>query len=158
VQGTAQVAALLGLYLIGFLAAVITARRLKSSVLKSAQAPFLLEMPSYRWPTVRSLGLRLLDRGKVFLRRAGTVILLVTVVLWVMAHVPQGSVAAARDAPDEGRGAGTAARGHPDHGIRGRSGTRRPGSGPRLTVMALAGAGSHRGLSGRNPMSVTSRA
>ena len=85
---TLQVAALLGLYLIGFLAAVVTARLLKSSVLKSAQAPFLLEMPSYRWPTFQSLGLRLLDRSKVFLQRAGTVILLVTVVLWVMAHLP----------------------------------------------------------------------
>jgi ferrous iron transport protein B len=85
---TLQVAALLGLYLIGFLAAVVTARLLKSSILKSAQAPFLLEMPSYRWPTFQSLGLRLLDRSKVFLRRAGTVILLVTVVLWVMAHLP----------------------------------------------------------------------
>jgi ferrous iron transport protein B len=85
---TLQVAALLGLYLIGFLAAVVTARVLKSSVLKSAQAPFMLEMPSYRWPTFQSLGLRLLDRSKVFLRRAGTVILLVTVVLWVMAHLP----------------------------------------------------------------------
>jgi ferrous iron transport protein B len=85
---TAQVAALLGLYLIGFLAAVVTARLLKSSVLKSAQAPFLLEMPSYRWPTLQSLGLRLLDRAKVFLQRAGTIILLVTVILWVMAHVP----------------------------------------------------------------------
>ncbi len=85
---TRQVAALLGLYLIGFLAAVVTARLLKSSVLKSAQAPFLLEMPSYRWPTFQSLGLRLLDRSKVFLRRAGTVILLVTVILWVMAHLP----------------------------------------------------------------------
>ncbi len=85
---TLQVAALLGLYLLGFLAAVVTARLLKSSVLKSAQAPFLLEMPSYRWPTFQSLGLRLLDRSKVFLMRAGTVILLVTVVLWVMAHLP----------------------------------------------------------------------
>jgi ferrous iron transport protein B len=85
---TQQVAALLGLYVIGFLAAVGTAKLLKSSVLKSAHAPFLLEMPSYRWPTVQSLGLRLLDRAKVFLRRAGTVILLVTVVLWVMAHLP----------------------------------------------------------------------
>jgi ferrous iron transport protein B len=85
---TLQVAALLGLYLIGFLAAVATARLLKSSVLKSAQAPFLLEMPSYRWPTFQSLGLRLLDRSKVFLQRAGTVILLVTVILWVMAHLP----------------------------------------------------------------------
>ncbi len=85
---TLQVAALLGLYVLGFLAAVVTARLLKSSVLKSAQAPFLLEMPSYRWPTFQSLGLRLLDRSKVFLQRAGTVILLVTVILWVMAHLP----------------------------------------------------------------------
>jgi ferrous iron transport protein B len=85
---TLQVAALLGLYLLGFLAAVVTARLLKSSVLKSAQAPFLLEMPSYRWPTFQSLGLRLLDRSKVFLQRAGTVILLATVILWVMAHLP----------------------------------------------------------------------
>jgi ferrous iron transport protein B len=85
---TAQVAALLGLYVLGFLAAVGTARMLKSSVLKSSRAPFLLEMPAYRWPTVQSLGLRLLDRSKVFLRRAGTVILLVMVVLWVAQHVP----------------------------------------------------------------------
>ena len=93
---TLQVAALLGLYVLGFLAAVVTARLLKSSVLKSAQAPFLLEMPSYRWPTFQSLGLRLLDRSKVFLRRAGTVILLVTVVLWVMAHLPYTGGKAAR--------------------------------------------------------------
>ncbi|MBZ5584323.1 MAG: ferrous iron transporter B [Acidobacteriia bacterium] len=84
----ARAAALLGLYLLGFLAAVSTARVLKSSVLKSGKTPFLLEMPSYRWPTVQSLGLRLLDRSRIFLRRAGTVILLVTVVLWVMAHLP----------------------------------------------------------------------
>jgi ferrous iron transport protein B len=84
----ARAAALLGLYLLGFLAAVATARVLKSSILKSGHTPFLLEMPSYRWPTLRSIGLRLFDRAKVFLRRAGTVILLVTVVLWIMAHLP----------------------------------------------------------------------
>jgi len=39
-------------------------------------------------PTLRSLGLRLLDRSKVFLHRAGTVILLVAVVLWIFAHLP----------------------------------------------------------------------
>jgi len=83
-----RAAAMLGLYMVGFLAAVTTARILKSSVLRSDGTPFLLEMPAYRWPTVSSLGLRLLDRSKVFLRRAGTVILLVTVLLWVMAHVP----------------------------------------------------------------------
>jgi ferrous iron transport protein B len=83
-----QAAALLGLYVLGFAVAVGTARVLKSSILKSGHTSFLLEMPSYRWPTLQSLGLRLLDRSKVFLRRAGTVILLVMVVLWVAAHVP----------------------------------------------------------------------
>ena len=84
----ARAAALLGLYALGFLVAVATARVLKSSVLRSGRTPFLLEMPSYRWPTLRSIGLRLYDRSKVFLRRAGTVILLVTVLLWVAAHLP----------------------------------------------------------------------
>jgi ferrous iron transport protein B len=84
----ARAVAMMGLYLLGFLAAVTTARILKSSILKSGRAPFLLEMPSYRWPTWQSLGLRLLDRSAVFLRRAGTVILVVMVVLWVLAHVP----------------------------------------------------------------------
>jgi ferrous iron transport protein B len=83
-----RAAALLGLYLLGFLAAVVTARVLKSSILKSERTPFLLEMPPYRWPTLQSLGLRLLDRSKIFLRRAGTVILLVAVALWILAHLP----------------------------------------------------------------------
>jgi ferrous iron transport protein B len=85
---TTQDAALLGLYVLGFLAAFLTAWALKSSVLKSGRTPFLLEMPAYRLPTFSSLGLRLLDRGKVFLRRAGTVILFAMVVLWVAEHLP----------------------------------------------------------------------
>jgi ferrous iron transport protein B len=83
-----RAAAMLGLYVLGFLAAFGTARALKSSVLRSDRAPFVLEMPPYRWPTLRQIGLRLLDRAKVFLRRAGTVILGVSVALWVLAHVP----------------------------------------------------------------------
>jgi ferrous iron transport protein B len=83
-----RAAALLGLYALGFCAAVATARLLKSSVLKSERTPFMLEMPSYRWPTLQSLGLRLLDRSKIFLRRAGTVILAVTIGLWILAHLP----------------------------------------------------------------------
>jgi ferrous iron transport protein B len=79
---------MLGLYVLGFAAAVATARVLKSSVLKSTSTSFVLEMPPYRWPTFRSLGLRLIDRAKVFLRRAGTVILLVAVVIWVLSYLP----------------------------------------------------------------------
>jgi ferrous iron transport protein B len=87
VLGTRTVA-MVGLYALGFLVAVATARVLKSSILKGGRTHFLLEMPAYRWPTFQSIGLRLYDRSKVFLRRAGTVILLVTVLLWAAAHVP----------------------------------------------------------------------
>ena len=83
-----QTAAMLGLYLLGFVAAVGTARILKSSILKSGRTPFLLEMPSYRWPTWQSIGLRLVDRAKVFLRRVGTVILVVTAILFVLTKLP----------------------------------------------------------------------
>ncbi len=83
-----RAAMMIGLYALGFLAAVVTARVLKSSVLKSVRTPFMLEMPPYRMPSVRSIGLRLVDRAKIFLRRAGTVILLTTIVLWLLASVP----------------------------------------------------------------------
>lgn len=86
-----KAATLLGLYVLGFLAAFLTARMLKSSVLKSEQSVFMLEMPPYRMPTLRSLGLRLFERARVFLERAGTVILLVSVILWVLASVPLDS-------------------------------------------------------------------
>jgi ferrous iron transport protein B len=80
--------ALIGLYVLGFLAAFATAKVLKSSVLKSERTPFVMELPPYRWPTWRSIGFRLWDRAKAFLTRAGTTILAVSVVLWVLAHVP----------------------------------------------------------------------
>jgi len=83
-----RAAVMLSLYLLGFLAALGTARLLKSSILKAASAPFILELPQYRLPTLRSLGLRVVDRGKVFLKQAGTIILCVTVVLWILSHVP----------------------------------------------------------------------
>jgi ferrous iron transport protein B len=79
---------MLGLYFAGFVAAMMTAWLLKSSVLKSSETPFILELPQYRMPTLRSLGIRLVDRGSVFLRQAGTVILCVTLALWVLAHIP----------------------------------------------------------------------
>lgn len=80
--------AMLSLYLLGFLMAVFTARVLKSSVLKSKDAPFIMEMPPYRWPTLTTLGLRLVDRAKAFVYRAGTVILGVSLLLWVLTNFP----------------------------------------------------------------------
>jgi ferrous iron transport protein B len=83
-----RAAVMLSLYLLGFLAAFGTAWLLKSSILKTASAPFILELPQYRLPTVHSLSLRVMDRGKVFLKQAGTIILCVTFVLWILSHVP----------------------------------------------------------------------
>src|SRR5581483_4666264 len=76
------------LYVAGFVAAFTTARLLKSSILKSSETPFILELPQYRMPTWRSLSLRLVDRARIFLRQAGTVILCVTLALWALAHLP----------------------------------------------------------------------
>jgi ferrous iron transport protein B len=79
---------MLGLYVAGFVAAFTTARLLKSSILKSSDTPFILELPQYRMPTLYSLGLRLMDRARIFLRTAGTIIVAVTLALWVLAHLP----------------------------------------------------------------------
>jgi ferrous iron transport protein B len=83
-----KAATLFGLYLLGAVAAFVTAGLLKSTVLKSDRTPFVLEMPTYRWPTVRGLTLRVLDRAKIFVHRAGTVILAVALVLWFLASMP----------------------------------------------------------------------
>jgi len=83
-----QALVMLGLYVAGFVAAMTTSRLLKSSILKSSETPFILELPQYRMPTLRSLALRLLDRARIFVRQAGTIILAVTLVLWIGAHLP----------------------------------------------------------------------
>lgn len=83
-----RAAVMLGMYALGFAVACATAWVLKSTVLKSKPMPFMLQLPAYRWPTLRSLTFRLVDRAKIFLRRAGTVILVTTIVLWFLASVP----------------------------------------------------------------------
>lgn len=80
--------AMLSLYVLGFLAAIGTAKILKSSVLKSVSVPFVLELPEFRWPTWQSIGLRLIDRTSVFLRQAGTVILVVSLLVWALTMLP----------------------------------------------------------------------
>jgi ferrous iron transport protein B len=88
VLGT-RAATLLGLYLLGALAAVGTAFVLKRSMLRGKSTSFVMDLPPYRYPTFRSLGLRLVDRSKIFLYRVGRVILLVTVVLWALTQFPR---------------------------------------------------------------------
>jgi ferrous iron transport protein B len=83
-----QTLVMLGLYVAGFVAAFTTARLLKSSILKSSDTPFILELPQYRMPTLRTITLRVVDRARIFLRNAGKIIVGVTIALWILAHLP----------------------------------------------------------------------
>jgi ferrous iron transport protein B len=80
---------LLGLYGLGILAAVGTAFLLKRTLLRARPSSFLMELPPYRLPTPRSIGLRLIDRSKIFIRRAGRIIFAVAIVLWTLTQFPR---------------------------------------------------------------------
>ncbi len=83
-----RAAVMLGLYVLAFVAAGLTALALKSTIFRSETTPFWIELPSYRIPRLSSILYRLLDRAKVFLKRASTVILATSVILWTLAHLP----------------------------------------------------------------------
>ncbi|MBI3940100.1 MAG: ferrous iron transport protein B [Acidobacteria bacterium] len=80
--------ALLGLYGLGFGIAVMVASLLKSSVLKSQATPFILELPPFRLPSARTVFNTIWNRCRFFIRRAGTVILGISLLLWVLASFP----------------------------------------------------------------------
>jgi len=84
-----RAAVLLGLYGLGIAAAVVTAFLLKRTLLRAQPGSFVMDLPSYRLPSARSIGLRLLDRSKIFLRRAGSIIFAVAIVLWVLTQFPR---------------------------------------------------------------------
>lgn len=84
-----RAATLLGLYALGTAAAIATAFLLRRTLLRGKSTNFLMELPPYRIPSLKSLGIRLLDRSRIFLRRAGRIIFAVTVVLWVLAQFPR---------------------------------------------------------------------
>jgi ferrous iron transport protein B len=84
-----RAAVLLGLYGLGIVAAVGTAFLLKRTLLKAKPTSFLMELPPYRVPAPRTLALRLLDRSKIFLKRAGRIIFAVAIVLWTLTQFPR---------------------------------------------------------------------
>jgi ferrous iron transport protein B len=84
-----RAATLFALYGLGIIAAVGTAFLLKRTLLKAKPGSFLMELPPYRIPSPRSLALRLVDRSKIFLRRAGRIIFTVAIVLWVLTQFPR---------------------------------------------------------------------
>jgi ferrous iron transport protein B len=80
---------LFSLYLIGVIGALLVAWILKKTLLKGAPSTFIMELPPYRMPSVRSILVRLWERSTIFLREAGTFILGVSIVLWFLATYPR---------------------------------------------------------------------
>lgn len=81
------------MYAIGVLAAILVALVLKNSILKGSTPPFVMELPNYKWPSARMVVQRMLERGWSFVRRAGTLILAVSVLVWAAAYFPRDAAA-----------------------------------------------------------------
>lgn len=84
---------LLGMYLLGTLTALGMAAVFKKTLLKGRARPMIMELPPYRIPTIKSLALSVGHRSSMFLRKAGTVILALTLVLWALATYPKTQAA-----------------------------------------------------------------
>lgn len=83
-----QAAAFTGCYVVGALAGLFSALVARRTILKGKSRSMALELPSYRAPDVRAALRLTLDRGWMFLRKAGTVILAISVVLWWLGAYP----------------------------------------------------------------------
>ncbi len=79
---------LAGLYVLGIVAAVGVALILKRTILRGAAPPFVMELPSYKWPSPRNVMMRVSERAWIFLRTAGSLILAISVVVWAAAYYP----------------------------------------------------------------------
>lgn len=82
---------LLGLYLLGIAGGLATAWLLKRSALRGPKPQFALALPEFRWPNLQTVLIKLMDRARVFLKRAGTVIFTVAVIVWGLAYFPRSA-------------------------------------------------------------------
>ena len=79
------------LYVSGIVGAMVVAMVLRSSLTKGAASGFIMELPKYQMPRVRDLAIGLYQRAWIFLRRAGTIIFTVAIVLWLLLNVPRAA-------------------------------------------------------------------
>ncbi len=82
---------LFGLYLFGIVMGILTALLMRQTALRGPKPPFALMLPEFRRPNLQTVGIQLLGRAKVFLRRAGTVIFAVAVIVWALAYFPRAA-------------------------------------------------------------------
>jgi len=92
---------MLAMYTLGILVAVAAAFVLKRTLLKAPPPPFLMELPPYRVPNLRTVFQNMLTRAWLFLKRAGTVILAISIILWSLMYFPRS------EQPSAGSEAGT---------------------------------------------------
>jgi ferrous iron transport protein B len=93
---------ILSMYLLGIVVAIVVAWILKHTILKSPPPPLVLELPPYRVPNPLNIIHTMRDRSWLFVKRAGTVILTISILLWAMMTFPRS---AAKPVPDANEGA-----------------------------------------------------
>lgn len=78
-----------GLYMAGIAGALLASLALRRTVVRGGGGGFMMELPKYQWPAVKDVLIGLWQRAAIFLKRAGTIILATTVVLWALASFPR---------------------------------------------------------------------
>jgi ferrous iron transport protein B len=79
---------LTAMYALGIMMAVVVALLLKRTILRGETPPFVMELPSYKLPSIQTIFFRVVERGVVFLRCAGTLILAVSILIWALLYYP----------------------------------------------------------------------
>ncbi|NND45675.1 MAG: ferrous iron transporter B, partial [Xanthomonadales bacterium] len=80
---------LFGLYLLGIVGGLLTALLMKSTALHGPKPHFMLALPDFRTPNLQTVAIKLMDRARIFLKRAGTVIFTVAIIVWALAYFPR---------------------------------------------------------------------
>ena len=78
------------LYILGMIVAILVAKALKSTVFSEESSPFIMELPPYRLPTLKSALLHMWERGSLFIKKAGTIILGTSILVWILSNLPPG--------------------------------------------------------------------
>lgn len=79
---------MLGLYAVGILVAVITALLLRKSFFKEEDTPFVMELPPFRMPTIKSVIIHMWERSKMYLLKMGGPILIASIIIWFLGYFP----------------------------------------------------------------------
>jgi ferrous iron transport protein B len=89
-------------YLIGIALAIVCIKLLRLTVFQGETTPFVMELPPYRVPTLKSITIHMWQRGWMYLKKAGTVILAISIIMWFAANYPKPDQEAIADSdPDQ---------------------------------------------------------